>query len=65
VPHRIPGIKKYDRPCVFILTSLGCLESYIGYEERIRNVKYNKEDSGFAMHIIRWTHRSSKTEVAE
>jgi hypothetical protein len=50
---------------------MNCKKVYIGqtcrilnirYKEHIRSVKYNKEDSGYAAHILNNTHGYGKIE---
>lgn len=56
------GIYSYKLPC------LDCQKEYIGqtgktrYKEHIRNIKFNKRDSGDVLHILKSTHQYGHTE---
>jgi hypothetical protein len=60
---------KYSRPGVYKLKCSKCHLQYIGqtgrsfltrYKERIRAIKYNKDSSGFAQHILNTGHSYGK-----
>jgi hypothetical protein len=67
--HTIGPTNKYDHTRIYKLTCAECHKSYKGqtglslnirYKEHIRNIEYNREDSGFATHILRNTHQYGK-----
>jgi hypothetical protein len=56
---------KYEQTGIYKLTCAECNKAYIGqtgrtleirYEEHIRSIMYNRDDSGFATHILNNAH---------
>jgi hypothetical protein len=62
---------KYEQTGIYKLTSAECKTVYIGqtgrtlkirYKEHIRSIMYNRDDSGFATHILNNAHCYGKME---
>jgi hypothetical protein len=58
-------VDKYNKSGVYSLKCLSCNQNYIGqtgrsfkirYDEHIRDIRFNKEKSKYASHILRFSH---------
>jgi hypothetical protein len=65
------NINKLEQAGIYRLKCMDCQKVYIGqtgrslnirYKEHIRSIRYNREDSGYATHILNNIHRYGKIE---
>jgi hypothetical protein len=65
------NINKFEKAGIYRLKCIDCQKVYIGqtgrsltirYKEHIRSIRYNREDSGHATHILNNIHRYAKIE---
>jgi hypothetical protein len=62
---------KYDKSGIYKITCRSCQKAYIGqtgrslktrFKEHIRNIRFNKEESAYAQHILNQGHQYGPME---
>jgi hypothetical protein len=68
---KTPNLNTFEQAGIYRLKYMDCQKVYIGqtgrslnigYKEHIRSIRYNREDSGYATHILNNTHSYGKIE---
>jgi hypothetical protein len=64
-------VNKYDKSGIYKITCQSCQKVYIGqtgrnlktrFKERIRNIRFNKNESAYAQHILNQGHQYGSIE---